>query len=349
VSSREEDPELASAPVRAGRPVRASAPVRAARPERGEAPVRVSAPVRVVWPVRPKAPVGAAWPVGVKAQARTDWPPRDTVAGRVGRPGRAGKENELREAKLALDGARKSGKERDFPSLRHLAWLGALVVVALLLGWHGHGSAAPRAGVDAGGASWPLATVTQPKPHSLLSVRPAALEGVSLPGTGQGDRPLPPVRLLLVFDKPMSGTDRSDLAALGTWIEGHERAGTVVRVLFTRPRLLLTRTMSPGMLARIPTAVTASWRLADRWAKRRIARGAPAPIRLALAVGAAPSRPALKDVRTGSVTLEYGAPVPSATFADPRRADALAAALALQIIDNAGQQETDAPHLTHKQ
>lgn len=171
--------------------------------------------------------------------------------------------------------------------------------------------------------------------------------GVTLPGTGGGSRPLHPLRLLLVFDD-RADLQRADLAQLGQWLALHERRGSVVRILLVGGRHeRLTAPALPAKLAPTLSLATGDNRRAARWLRARGPRGTRRPVRLTIAIGAPPPELRLRRSRNSSVRLRDGAPVPSRSTADPRRKDAITAAIALQVIAATGQFETAAPHLKH--
>ena len=206
------------------------------------------------------------------------------------------KRSEKTERTAAVGGAR-------------LLWLLVpLIAIVLLISKHGGGSPQPPSQPAAPGShssvasAHPLASAAQP---AVLSARPllmpprGGLDGVSLPGTGPGNRPLPPLRLLRLQGMP-SATQHSELSALAAWVQAHEQAGTAVRLLIAGRVPRLTAAMSPAGLAQAPVARPASLRSAGDWMKAPIPASAHAPIRLVLSVGP-PCHPCSRSLESKAV------------------------------------------------
>lgn len=230
-------------------------------------------------------------------------------------------------------------------------WLPLLALIVLLAshgGQSGTHPAEPIAGAlarpaSSPGPSGPIGYAVG-APTARQSQRGLVLDGVSLPGVGAGNVPLPPLRLLLVVSSPSLSLDSGDFSALEGWIARHERAESQLRLLVTNgSSARLTSPFSPSTEGLRPPLRSGSMRQAQNWVRHD--GSTTGLLRLALAVGRPPAALSVPDVHTGSVTLENGAPVPSATLADPRRRHAVTAALALQILSAAHQTETDPPHL----
>jgi hypothetical protein len=188
----------------------------------------------------------------------------------------------------------------------------------------------------------PRAIPTIPKGYGASS-----FAGVTLPNTGGGRLPLHPLRLLLVVDN-QADLARVDLATLGSWIGSHERRGSLVRILVGGGlHRELSAPLSASEFAAMQLTLVRTGRQAQKWLRARVRARARAehPTRLVVDVGYRPHAPRIRGASIGAIRLVVGAHVPSATTADPRRHDGIAAALALQIIGATGQSEIDAPHL----
>lgn len=187
---------------------------------------------------------------------------------------------------------------------------------------------------------------TPATPHVLPNPSaPSSLAGVTMPNTGGGSLPLHPLRLLLSVDNPTS-VPRVDLHMLGSWIASHERRGSIMRLSIGRGgRKLLSVPLAPAELVGAPSTLAGTARQAQRWLAAGTHTGAQRPVRLMIDIGVDPTVPRLGTAARKTIRLEFGTPVPSASAADPRRHDSIAAAVALQIIQATGQSERESPHL----
>ena len=344
-------------PVHGPHPVRPPDPVRPADPSAPARPQRFAPGLRPRVPGASDATAGALMaptdpetPAYLRGPVLSSPPAGVQPAGRTGRLKRAVISQNAPPHTIKRPQARSSSGGRS----SRMPWiLGLLAAVLLFASNHGHSSstvpvthnAAPAAvesqGVRLTRSGLAVSPAILPAHHAL----DASLAGVSLPGTGTGNRLLPPVRLVLALPAAPSPRERADLTALAGWMQGHEQVGTLVRLLIAGRPPRMTPPVSPGALVDALTAHAASWDTARRWLTSRTPPEAASPVRLAIGVGTPAPRLPFKGVKTGSVQLESGAPIPSSEVADPRRAHAITAAIALQIIDATGQREVNPPHV----
>jgi hypothetical protein len=324
-------------------------------------PIEPDNPIAPRNPMAPADPRGPAWPLERKPLDR---------ARMSGRPKRhaAKARREVRRVVGAspystksrsaakrgnMPAAPSSGRARVAGATSTRRWLGlipVLIVTGLILviSNMGHDSSRPATPHTVQPSHAPAKTLVLAAPHAPPKAPVASLlAGVSMPNTGGGSLPLHPVRLLVNVDSS-ADVPRVDLGVLGSWIASHERHRSIVRLSTGRgARRLLSAALLPPELKPMPSTFAGTERQAQRWLRAGAYAGAERPVRLTLDIGSRPRGLRPREVRRGVIRLTPGAPVPSATAADPRRHDSITAAIALQIIKATGQSEREPPRLVH--
>jgi hypothetical protein len=320
-------------------------------PMRGELPARVQLPARGARPARAELPARRETDLRGMPAARGQLPGRKpTPTGYPG--GRPSRSYELATAirkhyrrPTPEPGApsESGGRGRGRGLAAGTARLSPLLVLPLLLLFllrHHHPAPAPQTS--------PVALAPASAPVLAGASTPSL--GATLPILGLGNRPVRPVRLLIVLPARLAGElERSELPDLARWLAANERSSSVTRVLLTDGS---ARSLSPTTPAgTTPILAAAKLEATGQALRWLLARKGNGDTRIAVAITenlSAESPVASAHVAAGTVTLEAGAPVPSSSAADPARHDSVAAAVALRVLAASQQRLAVAPRATKR-